>query len=133
MPVGRAAAASAIARPRTPMRRIPSVSLRIPAATAAVTSPTECPATAVTGRLEGGERDESRRDDQRLGDVGAPDGVRVRLGAELHEIEADGLAEPLEVLARRRVLDPRREEPGRLRALAGRDDDDHRSSLPNAT
>ena len=87
MPVGVAALASAIARPRRATRRIASASRSTPAAAAAVISPTEWPAraptpagTAAVGArpaAEGAQGEQPGADEQRLGDGGVLDGVLV--------------------------------------------------------
>ena len=132
MPVAVTAAASAIALPRSRTRTIACSAVITRAPAAAPSSPTLCPATAPTrangvGRvreqLEGG--DQARGHQQGLGDLGAADGVAVRLGAVVGEVEAGDGGQPLETLGEGRVLQPGGQEAGRLGALPGRDDDEH--------
>ena len=77
--------------------------------------------------LEG--RDQAGRDQQRLGDLGVADRVGVRLGAVVGQVEAGDRREPVEARGERRVLEPGREEAGRLGTLAGSDDHEHVTQL----
>jgi hypothetical protein len=70
-------------------------------------------------------RDEAGGDQQRLGDLGVADGVRVGLGAVVGEVDARDRGQPVEPRGEGRVLEPRREEAGGLGPLAGSDDDEH--------
>ena len=143
MPVGVAAAARAIAAPRTATRRRASSSVSTPAIAAAASSPTECPAVTPTTLLrgdaegvvgaeveDGPQARQRRRDEQRLGDGGVPDGVGVRRGAVGDQVEAGRAGGPRDRLGDGRQLEPRGEHAGGLGALTGADDDEHATTLP---
>ena len=139
MPVAVTAAASAIALPRSRTSTIACSAVITRAPAAAVSSPTEWPATTLdlaerVGRVrEDPERgDQPGRHQQRLRDLGAPDLVGIRLGAEVDEVERGHRREPLEPGAELGILEPRVQEAGTLGALSGRDDGEHgpHSALP---
>ena len=123
IPVGVAALASAIARPRSATKRIASVSESTPAPAAAVISPTECPASApvpvdatasvlvVAGQRAQGEQ--AGADEQRLGDGGVLDGVLVGRRAVRDEVDLGGVGEGGQPVTQAGQLEPRAEEaPG---------------------
>ena len=116
------------ARARAPMA---CSALIAPAPAAAASSPTLCPATAPTrsrasdglgNSLEG--RDQGGGDQQRLGDLGVADGLRVGFGRS-----GPGRGRPPSRATRsgprRWGLEPGRKEARRLGALAGSNDDEH--------
>ena len=147
MPVGVAALAAAIARPRWATKRMASVSVSTPAAAAAVISPTECPASAPVPAgataypPSAVEPDRARRaispapDEQRLGDRGVLDGVLVGRRAVGDEVDLGGVGECGQLVTQAGQLEPRGEEARGLGALAGADDDDHvyQPVLPTVT
>ncbi len=129
-----AAAAIALPRSRTSTIACSAVIARAPAA--AASSPTLCPATAPTlSNASAGCGNSSRAasrlggDQQRLGDGGVADRVRVRLGAVVDEVEAGDRGQPAQPFAERGVLDPGGQEAGGLGPLAGSDDGEHTSTL----
>ncbi len=132
MPVAVTAAASAIALPRSRTSTMACSARDHPgtrggAELAHAVSGDRADAAEGVGwvreELEGG--DESGRDQQRLRDVGAADGVGIGLGAVVGEVETGDRGQPLEPLGEGRVFQPRGQEAGRLGALPGRDDDEH--------
>ena len=128
-------AASAIAMPRWVTSFIASFSLRMPAAPAAASSPTEWPATpAILSRrppsVDRGEAQQRGRDDQGLGDRGIPDRVGVADGAVGAQIDPGCVGEGIEMLGEPGFGEPGVEESGGLRALSGRDDDDSHGFHP---
>ena len=112
MPVGVTAAAAAIALPRSRTSTIACSAVITRAPAAAAISPTLWPATRadllervgrVREQLERG--DQAGRDQQRLGDPGVADGLRVGLGAVVGQVEAGHGGEPAEPA--RRTSGPR--------------------------
>ena len=79
---------------------------------------------------QGQQADQARADDERLGHGRVADRLRVGGGAVGDEVHAGHGRQPLESLADAIHLQPGTEESGGLRALAGRDDDEHSRSLP---
>ena len=77
----------------------------------------------VREQLERG--DQAGGDQQRLGDLGVADGLGVRLGAVVGQVEPGDGREPVEAGGERRVLEPGGEEAGGLGSLTGSDDDEH--------
>ena len=140
---GVAAAARAIAAPRTATRRRASSSVSTPAIAAAASSPTECPAVTPTSRcaataerrvgaeVEDGPQARQRGGhEQRLRDGGVPDGVGVGRGAVGDQVEARGRRGPRDRLGDGRQLEPGGEHAGGLGTLTGADDDEHPTTLP---
>ncbi len=143
MPVGAAALASAMARPRRATKRMASASVSTPAPAAAVISPTEWPASApVPARGDGirlvgraGQRaqcEEAGAHEQRLGDGGVLDGVLVGGGAVRDEVDLGRLGMGGQPVTQSGQLEPRVEEAGGLGALTRADENDHPSSLARA-
>ncbi len=113
IPVGAAAAAPAIALPRSRTSTIACSAVMTRAPVAAVSSADAVPgdrahlAERVRGVGEDPERrDEARRDQQRLRDLGRADLVGVRFGAVVDEVDAGHGREPLEAGPERVVLQP---------------------------
>jgi len=77
------------------------------------------------------ERDERRRDDERLGHGGVADGVGVRRGAVRDEVRPCRGGERVEHVSDTGQLEPRAEHPGGLRALSRADDGEHAPTVPS--
>ena len=137
IPVAVVAAASAIALPRSRTSTIAcsAVITRAPAAAvelADAVAGDRADARERVGRVreEVERRDQTGRDQQRLGDLGVADRVGVCLGAVVGEVDAGHGGQPVEARGEGRVLQPGREETGGLGPLTGGDDDEHTSTLP---
>ena len=72
---------------------------------------------------QGRGSDQARGDDERLGDRRVADGVRVARRAVRDEVDADCVAELLEVILEAGLSEPGVEKTGGLGALTGRYDD----------
>ncbi len=81
----------------------------------------------VREECEGAEQ--TRGDEERLGDRGVPDGLSVRLGPVVGEVEAGDGGQPADPVGEDRVFEPRSEETRSLRTLARSNYDEHLSSL----
>ncbi len=77
----------------------------------------------VREELERGEQ--ARRDEQRLGDRGVPDGLGVGLGAVVREVDTGDGGEPVQPIGEAGFGQPGFEEAGGLCALTGRDNCKH--------
>lgn len=109
------------------------MSSRTPAKTAAVISPTLWPHDRAGGEpgdvteCRGGQ--DSGGDQQRLGHGRVSDLVRVGLGAEVGEIESDGVRPRGDAVSGTGEGEPVSQEAGRLGALAGSDEYEHSHTL----
>ena len=140
MPVGVTAAASAIALPRSRTSTIAcsAVITRAPAAAVELADAVAGDGADLAERvgrvreeLEGG--DQAGGDQQRLGDLGVAD--RRRRRPRCRSGRGRGRRPWTATRAGRAnvgVLEPGREEAGRLGALAGSDDDEHGTTLPRS-
>ncbi len=81
-------------------------------------------------REQGEGRGETGRDQQRLGDRGVADGVGVRLGAVVHQVEIGDGRPPGEPVGDAGDVEPGSEEAGGLGTLAGSDEYEHPSTFP---
>lgn len=92
-------------------------------------------ADAVTGDgtrghvTEGRGGDQSGGDEQRLGDGGVTDLVRVGVRAVVHQVEVDGGREGTQTVLDTGEVEPGGQEAGRLGALAGSDEYEHSHTL----
>ena len=146
MPVGVAALACAIARPRWATKRMASVSVSTPAAAAAVISPTECPARAPVPAGAGVAAVAVLPVSARRASSPAPTSSGWATAVSLMVSSSDvvpwvtrstlgGVGQCGQLVAQAGQLEPRGEEARGLGALAGADDDDHvlQPVLPTVT
>ena len=137
MPVGVAALAWAIPRPRSATKVIASWAESTPAAAAAVISPTECPEIAPAPPRRRRPRPDRtgpwwrrcRRPRSAAGRRPCPDGVLVAGRAVRDEIGRGRLGERAQQVAQAGHLQPRGEEAWGLGALSGAHDRQHPSRV----
>ncbi len=137
MPVGVAALACAIARPRWATKRMASVSVSTPAAAAAVISPTECPARApVPAGAAAYPPSPVLPVSARRASSPAPTSSGWATAVSLMVSSSDVVPwvtrstsaasdSAAQLVTQAGQLEPRGEEARGLGALAGADDDDH--------
>ena len=107
MPVGASAQAAAISAPRTRASATAASAVSTPASAAATSSPTLWPATDRVGgwpaAARAGRGDQRGGHQQRLGDGGVADLVRVRGGAQPDQVEPGDRGQPAQPVGARRA------------------------------
>jgi hypothetical protein len=82
---------------------------------------------------QSGKGEQAGGDNERLGDGGIADGVGVARCPVRQKIDPDGVGHSDDLIAETLLSEPRVQEARGLRSLAGRDDNDHFSSLTGVT